>query len=894
MKSSKQKNRYKLASGGFQGGFEGSLFQMKILQLYLLRAYNKSLNFNVWTEDEKAGKFDDVLFSYTSENQTKLSFLQAKHKVKVMTFDLSTLFNDKNYDLLKYFHSFLSLEENFDINYQNQDLVDICIATNNKFPESKSDSTILSNSSHEKSCLSFERANHSIFYKEGQIHKFNSSKENENLEFLKTKFISIELAQLLFENNFKTVVLHRCKNFLSSNVWRTDGDSIKFTEKFLNSGHPEAEFLRCTFYQTVNDSVKNKSDRSIWEKLREFKFSKILVNEIHKFADDEDYIDSKIKIFTDKLLLITELNESKLDQSIKLEILKIVNDVNLLSDAYVHFEKSTKEWLLNSFEDKNVACNSRVKLSNDKLGEIFQPIVSKNILKLSQLEFLGFPTDLKLFLSPDSPHQAIIYEVAKGETFWGCVKLHRLYNQIIYIAMKDKNFNLQQIIDLIPLSSKEIVLVLECSEDSDLKTRQSFMEKVIKNYEAKIVIVCSSDMDFKFSEHHIGKVIDEELLCGQLTEDSLNKYLGKTINFQGSAVKLSELVEKSKIKKLAFKDLFDLKEIGAKPVEPEIYLPRKLFRKIHLKPEIMEAFRNKTFNDNIVFSESDFSLSFDGDGTVHLVQEIKKGEILWKKSSGPIKSLKAFVDENNPVITCDYDLKENESQTHIIQDLPGMGKSVFLQYLTSELKKHFPDRWIQKIELQAYFEEFEQFEEQSTGEKKLKDIQDFLVYLLLKLESSPISQTVFKNLLQSGKVILLLDGFDETGSTQKESVMTLIATFNKIFKGNRIYVSTRPEWADTLENRFFQFSYSFEPFSAEDQEQYILKLCKKDSTWSESVKQILRKLNNSLTDREKSITGIPLTTKLVADFLLTNSTLANRFSKMKALCQHMIFHCSSF
>lgn len=69
----------KLPRSGFQGGFEGSIFQIKILKLYALKAYNKKFKFDLWTEDEEAAyKFDDLLMSYKLNNQTKLIFLQAK------------------------------------------------------------------------------------------------------------------------------------------------------------------------------------------------------------------------------------------------------------------------------------------------------------------------------------------------------------------------------------------------------------------------------------------------------------------------------------------------------------------------------------------------------------------------------------------------------------------------------------------------------------------------------------------------------------------------------------------------------------------------------------------------------------------------------------------------
>lgn len=120
MSSIAANDTYPSSSSAFQGGYEGATFQLKLLKLFALRAFNKKLDFKVWTEDEAAGKFDDLLFSYTINNQIRLTFGQAKHKVIGTKFKFKNFFQE-NYNLYKYFNSLIEIERNFNVNYINID-----------------------------------------------------------------------------------------------------------------------------------------------------------------------------------------------------------------------------------------------------------------------------------------------------------------------------------------------------------------------------------------------------------------------------------------------------------------------------------------------------------------------------------------------------------------------------------------------------------------------------------------------------------------------------------------------------------------------------------------------------------------------------------------------------
>lgn len=124
---------YQIASGGIQGGYQGAKFQIRLLQLFAIRALRKEWEFEIWTEDEIADKFDDLLFKYSNGGETRYTFLQAKHKVIEKTFELSTLFADKNFNLYKYYSSFEQIGANFNFSIDYKEVDDLIISTNNIF-----------------------------------------------------------------------------------------------------------------------------------------------------------------------------------------------------------------------------------------------------------------------------------------------------------------------------------------------------------------------------------------------------------------------------------------------------------------------------------------------------------------------------------------------------------------------------------------------------------------------------------------------------------------------------------------------------------------------------------------------------------------------------------------
>ena len=104
-------------ASGIKRGLHGTIYQLKLLMLFLKRGLKSTHSFSLATEMDVAEKFDDVVFRYSLKEQVqqwKYRFLQAKHKLegKITDHDLLTE-KDDEFSLQKYFISYQKIKKQF-------------------------------------------------------------------------------------------------------------------------------------------------------------------------------------------------------------------------------------------------------------------------------------------------------------------------------------------------------------------------------------------------------------------------------------------------------------------------------------------------------------------------------------------------------------------------------------------------------------------------------------------------------------------------------------------------------------------------------------------------------------------------------------------------------------
>jgi hypothetical protein len=213
-------------------------------------------------------------------------------------------------------------------------------------------------------------------------------------------------------------------------------------------------------------------------------------------------------------------------------------------------------------------------------------------------------------------------------------------------------------------------------------------------------------------------------------------------------------------------------------------------------------------------------------------------------------------NQKTTLIQCLSDLPTHSNL--IVKGIAGQGKSIFLRHLCSQelikgeyiplfaaLRKIDNNYSITKLLFDTFSEMGLEFEEGEKGE-------------------------LFKHFADSGRLVLLLDGFDEIPlDSQKDTIRTL-EHFAKKFPNLQIVISSRPN-SDILNSDCFDV-IDISPINREDRNTLLEKLCK-----DPSQTKLLRKTLAEKVDVAKIITTPLLVTLLVITYK-TNQEIPEKLS----------------
>ncbi|WP_264731809.1 ankyrin repeat domain-containing protein [Wolbachia endosymbiont (group A) of Sphaerophoria taeniata] len=123
----------KYPASGLKHTLHGSIYQLKLLMLFLKRGLDQGYSFRLATEWDDAEKFDDLVFMYDDSKGKNYRFLQAKHKLdeknnKITIGDLLTKSKDGEFNLEKYFVSYLRIKKKKE--FKDCNLKDFIVCTN--------------------------------------------------------------------------------------------------------------------------------------------------------------------------------------------------------------------------------------------------------------------------------------------------------------------------------------------------------------------------------------------------------------------------------------------------------------------------------------------------------------------------------------------------------------------------------------------------------------------------------------------------------------------------------------------------------------------------------------------------------------------------------------------
>ncbi|XP_064463634.1 uncharacterized protein LOC135374612 [Ornithodoros turicata] len=245
-----------------------------------------------------------------------------------------------------------------------------------------------------------------------------------------------------------------------------------------------------------------------------------------------------------------------------------------------------------------------------------------------------------------------------------------------------------------------------------------------------------------------------------------------------------------------------------------------------------------------------------GKKVVHLLKfDEPRKRLLWTKSNGPLSHLPMTGSEN---YTEDALLNVNEKVV-IVSGAPGMGKSMLASRLCTELKSQDKKRWVLYVDLPQRM-------------ALVKTSSPSLGYLadLCEVQKDGLEFVLFEETLNNEstfEVALILDAFDEINEKCRKCVLDLILFVAKT-KVYKIYVFTRTVFQRQAQDNFHTVSYELDPFSDNNQDDFLAKYRgerETSGTRNDEFLRMFQQMYDSLQKKNKTILGTPLLLRMMAE-----------------------------
>jgi len=260
---------------------------------------------------------------------------------------------------------------------------------------------------------------------------------------------------------------------------------------------------------------------------------------------------------------------------------------------------------------------------------------------------------------------------------------------------------------------------------------------------------------------------------------------------------------------------------------------------------------------------------------IHWIKYEKHTEsFIWQRSQGNLSILRKYFDNKN--YTKQYKEEaliedKGTSKIFIISDTAGMGKSTFITHLSKQIKQLSSnhDSWLIRLNLNDYTDKLYELNMQKYDIQKDDSSIKFLSDILLINKSSPLEKELFQHNIKTGKSIIMFDGFDEISPDYKNIVIDLLKALMK-YNTKQLWITTRPNMSIELEDNLQQFAYILEPFTRQNQLDFLtkywvnkMKISNCDIRLETYPKKLLDILEKSINDRD--FAGIPLQTRMLAE-----------------------------
>jgi len=531
----------------------------------------------------------------------------------------------------------------------------------------------------------------------------------------------------------------------------------------------------------------------------------------------------------------------------------------------------------------------------------------------SALDFNPDALDLREFLTGDK--QTWQLQMIDGDAWTGLTKVYQVLQKTSctptpfsdghYTILKLKRLlTVNRLINLnalLPSMETPHLLMIACGNKQPVndELRDMFKElfSILKQKDGMKIILTTQPEDSTdvflqqiatetLGERFITTV--EQLTWSDLTASSQRKMLEKTVIFQGERIALNQLTSAdSMTDSIPLVDLLQEKELtvgkelipsASSGYNEKYYIDRTFNHNVVVRQNISSDIREGKFIDILASSELEFKelCQQNTKENVHWLEKGKSGEIIWQQSQGNLQNLRKYIDNNKSHCYAPSGLDKllqhaKEQRVMLIADKAGMGKTTVLTHLSKRIKQNYPAHWLVRIDLNDYTELLKARKGKMMNESW---VLEFVSNEVLNLESH-LEKELFKKALEgneNNKVVLMVDGYDEISPDYRETVIDMLQVLRQTSL-EQLWVTTRPHLRDELEDNLQQLSYSLQPFSEFEQVEFLKKF------WPENLKfgvanqhrlqiyakALVTKLAQSISDKDKEFTAIPLQTRMLAE-----------------------------
>ena len=825
-----------------EGGFQ---FEIKMAAVIGLRGLGKMHEFELYSNIEEAGNFDDLVYT----GGDRRYFIQLKHSGKPN----KTLQKKDLIELLeKCFRSYRKIKNDKKFKDMPMDKTEVIIYTNRKLDP-------------KLTWRKTEQTSVDIFFKTSDKEIFNFNPDEKENEEIYTLLVNAGVGlgdpghKALLSEFLKKVIIvtdqeahWKLDNLIADEIYKQD--EIKVEPEEYNMIFHHFKMRLETWWRKEKRGAMTPKELKNWLQSAKTEHYNTVVNSLCnnckkkpigtgiKFADSEmksfkENLSNKraVHLRSDALTLCSILLLDCLPQSncIFVTFESLQSNKNMLLHAWLggHWE-----WLI-------VFCDSTVRKHD----------ISDTCLEISEIMNLDTSTKHVIILTACSAQEIKDFITVKRE------------------------FNFEQ------LSKKSQEIVLD--KKIDFQGRKVTMRSVLQRH------------------GNVEHVLGTELVTDLITEETPVN-IGGTLQVNEGYYVPRVLRRKIYLHLNVLEDIELDSEVFSisgmtKDELLENVITLKNVEKFSTGGEVKEI-QDKIFILSTEYTKTCFSelCKTNQKETLHwLKYKPEDRKFLWKQSRGATDNLLDYVDHERThgdkriiehfMKHGSHEVRENSiwalgERTVLVVADPGMGKSRTTTYVARHTKKRYPTSWVLRIN---WSDHTRKLQEMNAETFNFDSLVEFLYSAAIpESKYTDINRSLLKEALQSsGNVTVLMDGFDEISQFHIKKADAILSELMKT-KVERVWVTTSPVQRERLEKELSVTAFSMKKLSDESQKQLLRSIWKerakgdKEACLDEYVKDLLLHTNKSVG--QENFTGCPLYIVMIASAFEENLEMSLETAKI--------------